>query len=369
MAARSGDATRADVATAIAAQAEHFDMPGLQLGFAYEVGAVVPDGSAPPVVANPVGTFVPSGRPGARLAHAWLAGAGGASTLDRIAYDRFTLLVGPDGASWRAALAADELDVAGVMAHLGRHHHEVEVWCGMVRGVVATLARLSRAWGGWAPREIDLGGGFPSPRDPTGRALASAAGRPDRVAPIEDFAGVVTSTLRDELATAGIDAAGIALEVEPGRALHADAGVMLTRVVNVKHEPGRTPERWLETDTTEMFLADLLIEHDVFPIRLANDMDRADPGPVDVMGISCGFDVLAWSVPLPPAEPGDLLAFLDTGAYQDATSSNFNAMPRPATVLVCDDAAEIVKRAETPADVFARDTIPERLLPADRSTP
>jgi diaminopimelate decarboxylase len=261
----------------------------------------------------------------------------------------------------REALAAEELDVRGVMAHLGRHHHDPDGWRGMVRGFVATLAELSKAWDGWTPLEIDLGGGFPSPRDPTGRALHRGSDRPDRVAPIEDFAEVVTSTLRTELAHAGIDARGIALEVEPGRALHADAGVMLTRVVNVKHEAGRTPERWLETDTTEMFLADLMIEHDVFPIRVANRMTAPHADPTDVMGISCGFDVLGWSVSLPHAESGDVLAFLDTGAYQDATSSNFNAMPRPATVLVCDDRADIVKRREHQDEVFARDDIPDRL--------
>ena len=56
-----------------------------------------------------------------------------------------------------------------------------------------------------------------------------------------------------------------------------------------------------------------------------------------------------------------MLAFLDTGAYQDACASNFNGLPRPATVLVRGDEAEVVKRAETVADVFARDVIPERL--------
>jgi diaminopimelate decarboxylase len=77
--------------------------------------------------------------------------------------------------------------------------------------------------------------------------------------------------------------------------------------------------------------------------------------------MSCGFDVLGTSVALPSVEPGDVLAFLDTGAYQDATSSNFNALPRPATVLVCDDGAEVVKRAETIDDVFRRDVVPARL--------
>jgi len=57
---------------------------------------------------------------------------------------------------------------------------------------------------------------------------------------------------------------------------------------------------------------------------------------------------------------GDVVAFLDTGAYQDSSASNFNAMPRPATVLINDKQAEIIKRRETFADVFRRDTVPTR---------
>ena len=64
---------------------------------------------------------------------------------------------------------------------------------------------------------------------------------------------------------------------------------------------------------------------------------------------------------LPSVDDGDLLAFLDTGAYQDASATNFNAMPRPATVLVDGDRHELIKRAESIDDVFARDLIPERL--------
>src|SRR2546422_9633683 len=77
--------------------------------------------------------------------------------------------------------------------------------------------------------------------------------------------------------------------------------------------------------------------------------------------MSCGFDMLGSDVLLPEVKPGDVIAFLDTGAYQDASSSNFNALPRPATVLVCDDTAEVVKRAETVADVFRRESVAARL--------
>jgi 2-polyprenyl-6-methoxyphenol hydroxylase-like FAD-dependent oxidoreductase len=101
-----GDGDRAAVRAAIANQAEHFDMDGLQLGFCYEGGAIVPDGSALPAVANPVREFVPCGRPGARLPHAWTLRDGvRVSTLDLLPPDRFALIAGPAGEAWLEAAA------------------------------------------------------------------------------------------------------------------------------------------------------------------------------------------------------------------------------------------------------------------------
>ena len=99
-----GDDQRDRLRSAIENQAEHFDMLGLQLGFCYEAGALVPDGSARPVVANPVREYVPTGRPGARLPHAWTVRDGvRVSTLDLLAPGRFTLIHGPAGARWAQA--------------------------------------------------------------------------------------------------------------------------------------------------------------------------------------------------------------------------------------------------------------------------
>jgi catechol 2,3-dioxygenase-like lactoylglutathione lyase family enzyme len=78
----------------------------------------------------------------------------------------------------------------------------------------------------------------------------------------------------------------------------------------------------------------------------------------DVVGRSCTFDVIAADAQLPAIEAGEVLAVLDTGAYQDAGASNFNAMPRPGTVLVSGAEARLVRRAETIEDVFARDVMP-----------
>ena len=61
--------------------------------------------------------------------------------------------------------------------------------------------------------------------------------------------------------------------------------------------------------------------------------------------MSCGFDVLAQQTELPEVEVNDVIAFLDTGAYQDACASNFNALPRPGTVLVRGDRGRVDQAA------------------------
>jgi 2-polyprenyl-6-methoxyphenol hydroxylase-like FAD-dependent oxidoreductase len=91
------------VRAAIANQAEHFDMLGLQLGFTYESGALARNGDGP-ASASSVREFVPNAAPGSRLPHAWVTRD--VSTLDLLAGDRFTLVTGPAGDSWTKATTA-----------------------------------------------------------------------------------------------------------------------------------------------------------------------------------------------------------------------------------------------------------------------
>ena len=267
------------------------------------------------------------------------------------------LAIGPE------VLAAEELDVTGVMAHLGRHHHSVDVWRAMASSFADTIGLLSAAWNGWRPREIDVGGGFASPRDPTGRATTRGMERPadERSPTMEAYADAVATSLRAGLRRHGLSTDGIRLEAEPGRALLADTGIHLATVRNVKAQTRPIAQRWIELDTTEMFLPDGLIEHNRWTAVVAGRAGRPATQVADVVGMSCGFDVIVAGASLPEVEPGDVVAILDTGAYQDAASSNFNALPRPATILVHGDRTEVVKRAETVDDVFRRDTVPERL--------
>lgn len=104
-------ARRAEVSAAIANQAEHFDMLGLQLGYRYDDGAILDDGRADPAPVNPVRQYVPSSRPGSRLPHGWVQQDGRrVSTLDLVASRGFTLLVG-EASPWAGLASTAQLQV------------------------------------------------------------------------------------------------------------------------------------------------------------------------------------------------------------------------------------------------------------------
>jgi putative polyketide hydroxylase len=82
---------------------EFLNEQGLIFGACYESMAVVPDGTPPFVVDDPVTEYVPSARPGSRAPHVWLRrGDEQISTIDLFG-PRFVLLAGPDGDAWRRA--------------------------------------------------------------------------------------------------------------------------------------------------------------------------------------------------------------------------------------------------------------------------
>jgi len=262
-----------------------------------------------------------------------------------------------------AALGGRHVRVSGLMVHYGRHSADPAVWSELGRAFAGVVLRLWRHWRLWRPAELDIGGGLPAPRDPLGRALERRASAPP-AAPIEEYAQAYAGTLRDELVAGGLDPASMLLQVEPGRSLYADAGVHLATVRHVKRQEHPRPWTWVETDSSDAWLPDVNSEHNRWTVIAAEHAEDAAALHADVVGLSCNADVLVPGAELPAVAAGDVLAFLDTGAYQDAGATNFNALPRPATVLVHGDEAEVIKRAETPADVFARDEVPARLSSA-----
>jgi 2,4-dichlorophenol 6-monooxygenase len=90
------------IAAAVELQREHFDLFGLQLGYVYGDGALVPE--EPPAEPGSPSVYVPTAHPGARVPHAWLDETGGRSTLDLVPLDRPVLFSFGDHESWATAL-------------------------------------------------------------------------------------------------------------------------------------------------------------------------------------------------------------------------------------------------------------------------
>ncbi|MFN8221983.1 MAG: alanine racemase [Gaiellales bacterium] len=244
------------------------------------------------------------------------------------------------------------LELRGLMAHASRQTTALEFWAAFGRFMAGAVA-TARDHLGVTVSEVDLGGGLAGGGDPTGRHHPRRRAAAPAPAP-GVLIGAIVGAFSDELARRDVDPTGMQLEIEPGRALLGSAGIHLATVLHVKRQTMPVAATWLETDTSEAFLPDVVWEAARFPIVVASPHDPEPVSEVIVTGRSCGFDELDEGVTLPQLEPGSLIAFLDTGAYQDATSNNFNLLGRPATVLIDGDDAAVITRRETFADVMAR---------------
>jgi 2,4-dichlorophenol 6-monooxygenase len=110
-----GDAVRAEFRAAIELTNYQYNAHGVELGYIYREGAVVPDGRPEaPNPRDPELYYRPTTTPGARLPHAWVDdGARRLSTLDLAGGGRFALLTGIGGEAWADA-AARAAEAAGV---------------------------------------------------------------------------------------------------------------------------------------------------------------------------------------------------------------------------------------------------------------
>ncbi len=299
----------------------------------------------------------------------------------------------------REVLTMKNVELTGLHLHLGRHHPSLWYWRGAMRRYAALIAHLCRSWGGYRPVEIDVGGGFATHRDPFDnvglredvlrtvvsypfeqalrllgengryRAMSSVIERffakmptKERAPTIEEYGQATAGTLRSELHRQGVDTAEIRLQVEPGRGMYGDTAIHLTTVKKVKRQTQPIDLRWVLTDTTYFFFAGGQFEYDLHDFRVANKADQEATEVADIVGHSCAADRFLPFARVPKIVEGDVIALFDMGAYQESSASNFNALPRPASVLVRGTDADVIRRAETLDDVFRRDVVPNRLM-------
>jgi diaminopimelate decarboxylase len=246
-------------------------------------------------------------------------------------------------------VASPLLELCGYSSHIGRFSAEPDAFATVADALGQDVVALFEATGYW-PAMLDIGGGWPRQREPESRG---AAMNPH---PIETYATRTADALRRALAPAGRRLPDLWLE--PGRYLVGNGVVLLATAGHVKQDLGHI---WTHVDasTNNLMRVDTSRAwHHMLPAtRMGEPMDTV----MDIVGGTCIPSVLGASRPMPALAAGDAVAILDAGMYAEAISNQFNSLGRPATVLVSEGSAQIIKRRETIEDVFAHHVIPPHL--------
>ena len=204
---------------------------------------------------------------------------------------------------------------------------------------LAGFAVRARAELGWQPRVVDLGGGL---------GVRHVLEEPSFT--VAEFVGGMVGELRRAFQLQGLPTPRLILE--PGRSLVSRAGVTLYSVGGVKRASAATTYVTVDGGMSDNPRPAMYAAR--YTALLANRADEPAEAAYAVAGKHCeSGDVLIERVELPEPRRGDVLAVPVTGAYTLAMSSTYNAVPRPAAVLVRDGAARLIRRRETVDDLLA----------------
>ena len=257
----------------------------------------------------------------------------------------------------RRILASPLLELCGFSAHVGRFAAAPDAFAVVAEQIGQDVRRLHDETGFW-PSVLDIGGGWPRQREPESRGPAM---NPN---PIEAYAETSCAALLRGLAPARQPPP--ALWLEPGRYLVGNAVVLLATVGSTKRDVGHA---WLNVDASTNSLMRVETSGAWHHILPATRMDAPYDQKIDVVGNTCIPSLLGAGRDLPSLAPGEAVAVLDAGMYAEVLGNQFNALTRPATIMLCGPAAHVVRRRETIADIFALHQVPPHLLPAAETEP
>jgi diaminopimelate decarboxylase len=229
-------------------------------------------------------------------------------------------------------------DCEGLHVHVGSQLMHFGASLMTVDWVAQFAARL-RAELGWTPRVVDLGGGL-GVRHVLEEPAFSVA----------EYVGGLVGELRRAWQLQQLPEPKLVLE--PGRSLVSRAGVTLYTVGVVKRASAATT--YVTVDGGMSDNPRPAMYNARYAALLATRADAEPDGAFAVAGKHCeSGDVLIERVELPRPQRGDILAVPVTGAYTLAMSSSYNAVPRPAAVLVGGGEARLIRRRETVDDLLA----------------
>jgi diaminopimelate decarboxylase len=254
----------------------------------------------------------------------------------------FPLTTGQAEEAVNQALSASNLNLLGLHFHLGSPVSEVQPYELAMELVLRFAREVSRKLG-FNLSEFNIGGGFAVPY-----TLDS------KVPTIADYARAVTGKLNGLISELGLSRPR--LIIEPGRAIVGQAGVALYKVGAVKEIP----------DIKKYVCVDGGISDNIRPALygakyealVANKALEAKRDMVTIAGKLCeSGDILVRDINLASAYAGDIIAIPVCGAYSIPMASNYNAMPRPAIVIVKEGRARLIRRRETYQDMMNLDLI------------
>jgi diaminopimelate decarboxylase len=193
---------------------------------------------------------------------------------------------------------------------------------------------------------IDMGGGLGVPYKPEDKELNLTL-----------FSDTILSLFKRRIAEYGLGKPIFC--VEPGRYILCDASVLLTAVNTVKTTPFK---KFVGVDAGFNTLIRPTMYGSYHPVVVANKLNSPEEETVDIVGPICeSGDALARDRRLPKIAEGDLLAVLNAGAYGFAMSSQYNARPRAAEVLVKNGKVAVVRKRETFEDLLSGQRVAEWL--------
>lgn len=239
------------------------------------------------------------------------------------------------------AMAADMpgLNVIGIDVHIGSQLTDLAPF-EQAYLKVAELTEQLRADGHTITR-LDLGGGLGIPYETSNEAPPLPA----------EYGAMVKRTLGH------LDCE---IEIEPGRLIAGNAGLMVSKVIYVKSGEGR--DFLILDGAMNDLIRPAMYEayHDIIPVN------EAAPGtekqPYDIVGPVCeSGDTFAKQRNMVPLAADDLVAFRSAGAYGAVMSSEYNSRALIPEVLVHGDQFAVIRPRPTFEEMINRDTIPEWL--------
>ena len=250
--------------------------------------------------------------------------------------DKFGIPIARAREVYALAASLPGLKVIGIDVHIGSQLTELAPFEAAYQKV-AELTEQLRA-DGHEIKRLDLGGGLGIPYT-----------RSNEAPPLPtDYGALIKKT---------VGHLGCEIEIEPGRLISGNAGIMVSKVIYVKSGEGR--DFLILDGAMNDLIRPAMYEayHDIIPV--IEPAPGVDQQPYDIVGPVCeSGDTYAKQRAMPPLKADDLVAFRSAGAYGAVMSSEYNTRPLIPEVLVQGDQFAVIRPRPTFDEMINRDTIP-----------